>query len=239
MDARQLGHHISHKFDDELEALRSRVLEAGGLVESQLGAALDALMSRDAETAERVIVDDYKVNALEVSIDEESTRILARRQPLASDLRLVVSVIKTVTDLERMGDEAVRIARMAARLAVEGGDSRQRAELRHLGDHVRTMLRDALDAFARTDVALAGRVLEEDRRVDREYESITRELITYMMEDPRAIPRALEVMWAARALERIGDRACNICEYVIYFVKGRDVRHTSLDEVLSETRGGP
>lgn len=237
MDARKLGQHTSHRFDDDLEAIRQKLLSAGGLVENQLKNALSALADCDSELAQHVISDDEGVNDLEVEIDQLCTEVIARRQPMASDLRLLIAAIKIINDLERMGDEAVRIARMAARLAeVERKDGRQ-FEVRHMGEHVRSMLRDALDAFARVDLELAMKVLEEDRIVDKEYASLTRALITFMMEDPREIPRALEVQWSARALERIGDRACNIAEYVIYFARGKDVRHHSIEEMRSEVRG--
>ena len=225
--SRLLGQHISQGFDAELEGLRSKVLEVGGLVEVQLAAALKSLSTVDGELARRVIVDDYKVNALEVEIDEQCSQILARRQPVASDLRLIITVIKTITDLERMGDEAVRVARMAKHLSKSDPPEVKHSELRNLGQLVTSMVHNALDAFARTDLDLAMQVKVDDRRVDQEYETITRELITFMMENPRLIPRVLDVQWSARALERIGDRACNICEYVIYLVKGKDVRHTS------------
>jgi phosphate transport system protein len=197
---------------------------------------MKALLDGDGALAEDVIAKDVEINDLEKEIDEECTLLLARRQPVARDLRFVVSAIKIVTDLERMGDESVRIARMAIRLAERGDPGRQHQEVRHLGTHVRGMLRDALDALARMDLALALKVIEEDRAVDREYDSITRELITFMMEDPRFIPRALEVQWSARALERIGDRTCNIAECVFYFVKGNDVRHSSIEKLRSEAR---
>lgn len=233
MDARQLGQHTSQRFDDDLEAIRQKLLAAGGLVESQLKQALEALADADSEMAGRVISSDQGVNELELEVDQLCMEVIARRQPMASDLRLLIAAIKMINDLERMGDEAVRVARMAERLArTEKKDSRQ-FEVRHLGEHVRGMLRDALDAFARTDVELAMRVLEEDRLVDKEYASLTRALITFMMEDPREIPRMLEVQWSARALERIGDRACNIAEYVIYFASGTDVRHQSVEELRS------
>lgn len=238
MERPHINHHISRQFNTELEEVRTRVLEMGGLVEKQLADALAALTEGDSARGELVVTSDYQINALEVAIDEECSRILARRQPAASDLRFLVSVIKTITDLERMGDEAERVGRMAVALSGrEGATYNRQAEIRHLGNHVREMLHDALDAFARTDLELAAKVIGEDRRVDEEYESIIRQLITFMMEDPRSIPRALEVIWSARSLERIGDRACNICEYVIYFVKGRDVRHTSIEQIQREARG--
>ena len=237
MDARKLGQHTSHRFDDDLEAIRQKLLSAGGLVENQLKDALSALADCDSALAQQVISNDEGVNDLEVEIDQLCAEVIARRQPMASDLRLLIAAIKIINDLERMGDEAVRIARMAARLAeVERKDGRQ-FEVRHMGEHVRSMLRDALDAFARVDLELAMKVLEEDRVVDKEYASLTRALITFMMEDPREIPRALEVQWSARALERIGDRACNIAEYVIYFARGKDVRHHSIEEMRSEIGG--
>lgn len=234
MDARNLGHHIYHQFDEDLEALRTKVLRTGGLVERQLSDALRALEDQDSALAESVIARDQDINNMELEIDEDSALLLARRQPVASDLRLLISIIKTITDLERMGDEAVRIARMAVRHAQRSQPQRPPTGVRHLGAHVRGMLHDALDAFARFDVDKGVAVVAEDQNVDREYESITRELITFMMEDPRAIPHALDVLFSARALERIGDRSCNICEYVIYYVRGKDVRHVGLDTVKRE-----
>ncbi len=236
MENTKLGHHISQQFEEELQDIRTRVMTMGGLVEKQLSDALMALSDMNSELAEVVVTNDYKINALEVSIDEECTQILARRQPTASDLRLVIAVIKTITDLERIGDEAERVARMALHFAEAGGDRKMLVGILHLGELVRGMLHGALDAFARMDTEAAINVAREDPKADREYESILRELITYMMEDPRAIPNVVNIMWSARALERIGDRARNICEYVIYLVKGKDVRHTSLDKVESEAR---
>jgi phosphate transport system protein len=206
-------------------------------VEKQISQAIGALVNGDTTLAEAVATEDYKVNRMEVAIDEECSQIIARRQPAASDLRLVVAVIKTITDLERIGDEAEKIARMAVRLAAEERPKSNYIEIQALGNHVRQMVRDALDSFARLDVEAALRVAQEDRKVDQEYEGVMRQLITYMMEDPRTITRMLNVVWAARALERIGDHASNIGEYVIYLVKGKDVRHTSLEQIEREILG--
>ena len=236
MDKISIGQHISQQFNAELEDIRNRVMAMGGLVEQQLVAAVKAMTESDAELAEKTYNDDYKVNAMEVGIDEDCSRILARRQPTASDLRLIVAVIKTITDLERIGDQAKRVSRMAQRLAEDNPKSGTYVELQHLGDHVRQMLHDSLDSFARMDVDAALNVVREDLKVDKEYEALMRQLITFMMEDPRTITRVLDVMWAARALERIGDHARNICEYVIYFVKGKDVRHISLESMEEEVR---
>lgn len=236
MDTTELGQHISQQFDEELEDIRSKVMAMGGLVQQQLSDATKALSDIDAELAEVVVTTDYKVNAMEVSIDEECIQILARRQPAASDLRLVVAVIKTITDLERIGDEAERIGRMAMHFAETGGKSKMLAGILHLAERVEKMLHNALDAFARMDVDAAIRVAKEDLKADQDYESVLRELITYMMQDPRSIPNVVDIMWSARALERIGDRSQNISEYVIYLVKGKDVRHTSIDKVEEHAR---
>ncbi len=229
--------HISRQYNVELEEIRSRVLQMGGLVEQQIEQALSALVKGDTALGNTVIGDDTKVNQLEVTIDEECNQIIARRQPAASDLRLVVAVIKTITDLERIGDEAEKIARMAVRLAGEERPKNNYAEIQVLGSHVRQMVHDALDAFARVDIEAAVRVAREDQKVDQQYDAVMRQMITFMMEDPRTISRVLNVIWAARALERIGDHACNICEYIIYLVKGKDVRHTSLDQVERDILG--
>jgi len=230
--------HISHKFDQEMEDLRNKVLKMGGIVEEQIGGAIDALQSMDALGAEEIILRDHKVNALEVIIDEDCTQILARRQPAASDLRMVVAVIKTITDLERIGDEAEKIAKMALNLAgQDAGFNSRYAGIRHLGDHVKTMVHDVLDAYARQDVDTAIKVVRDDDKADDEYQNLMRLLMTFMMEDPRNISQVLDVMWAARALERIGDHAKNIGEYVIYLVKGKDVRHLDLDEIEKNILG--
>jgi phosphate transport system protein len=223
-------HHISQQFNIELRELRNQVLGMGGLVEEQLNNAIIALTTRDVGLAKRVYTNDYKVNALEVAIDEESTRILAIRQPTARDLRLVMAVIKTIPDLERIGDQAGRIAHMALQIQGET-QAKHFVAISHLGNHVRQMLHDALDAFARIDVETALQVIHEDLKVDQEYDNMSRQLLTYMMEDSRTIPIVLNIMWSARALERIAAHSRNICEYLIYFVKGKDVRHVSLEKV--------
>lgn len=231
-----IGQHISQQFNEELEDIRNHVMAMGGLVEQQLTDALVALVECNRELGEQVISNDHRVNGLEVNIDEECSRVLARRQPAAGDLRLIVAVIKTITDLERIGDQAERVGRMAVRLADAEMKQTHYVELQHIGNHVREMLHNALDAFARMDPVAALNVAREDIKVDNEYESIMRQLMTFMMEDPRTISRVLDVMWAARALERIGDHARNISEYVIYLVKGKDVRHVSLDQMEEEVR---
>jgi phosphate transport system protein len=228
--------HISRQYDHELLDIRKHVLALGGLVEEQIEAAIDAVAEGDVELARQVIANDCKVNSMEVSIDDECTQILALRQPTARDLRLVVGVIKTITDLERIGDEAKRIARHAITLTSHFPRKNQLTELEHLARHVRGLLRNSLDAFARMDVDAALKVVQDDKHVDREYESIMRQQITYMMEDPRAIPVCLDIMWSARSLERIGDRSCNICEYVIYYAKGKNIRHISIEQVERDLR---
>jgi phosphate transport system protein len=230
MENLNMGQHISRRYNEELEDVRNRVLAMGGLVEQQLSDAMTALETRDASISEQVVANDLQVNAMEVSLDEECNLILARRQPAASDLRLIVAVIKTITDLERIGDEAERIAKMAGDLVGEEQVGRLFTQIHHLGTRSRGMLRGALDAFAHLDTDKAVEVWSEDKILDREYEALLRELMTYMMEDPSSIPCVLKTVFAARAVERIGDRASNICEYVIYLVKGKDVRHTALDE---------
>ena len=235
MDTINNSQHISHKFDQEMESLRNQVLKMGGLVEQQIGGAIESLQSVNAIGAEEIILRDHKVNALEVAIDEACTQILARRQPAASDLRMVIAVIKTITDLERIGDEAEKIAKMALSLAEDDAAFNSRySGITHLGDHVQKMVHDVLDAYARQDVDAAIKVVRSDDKADEEYQNLIRLLITFMMEDPRRISEVLDVIWAARALERIGDHAKNIGEYVIYLVKGKDIRHLDLDEVEND-----
>lgn len=234
MEVEDLGQHISRRYNEDLEHVRNSVLNMGGLVEEQLGRALTALSDADSELGLQVARDDYQVNRLEVSIDEECSRILATRAPTAGDLRLIIAIIKTITDLERIGDEAEKIGSLAARLAgLERPRSNYR-ELRNLARLVKQMVRDALDAFARLDVEGALAVVKADEEVDDEYETIYRQSITFMMEDPRAISRVMDLTWTARALERIGDHAKNICEYVIFMVHGKDIRHTAMEAVEAE-----
>ena len=229
--------HISQQFEKELQDIRSLVLAMGGLIEQQVANAQKALLTADIELARSVIALDEEVNELEVKIDEECIQIIALRQPTASDLRLVAGILKTITDLERIGDESVSIARMAMNLSEKDRPKKNYRELQSMGNHVLGMLRDALDAFARVDAEQAMKVAHEDRDIDSEYESIIRQLITYMMEDPRTVTRAIDMMWSARSLERIGDHASNICEHVIYLVEGKDVRHLSLEKMEEVVQG--
>lgn len=234
MDSSHVTQHISRQFNEELENVRQRVLAMGGLVEEQIGAAMDALVNFDTEGAEAVIRRDEDVDQFELDIDEQCTRILAKRQPAAGDLRLIVAVLKTITDLERIGDEAEKIARMSLHIAELSDPSRPVKQhygaLNHLGLHVKNMLHLTLDAFARMDVDAAIRTAKAERQSDDEYNAISRQILTYMLENPRNISPGLDVMWSARALERIGDHARNICEYVVYMVEGKDVRHTNIDK---------
>ena len=236
MEKGDITHHISQQFNDELESVRNKVLTMGGMVEKAIGDALDALLTGDAALADSVATGDYKINSLEVEIDEECAHMIARRQPTAGDLRVIMMVVKTITDLERMGDEAEKIARVAASMVHEHQVNGSYSAIRHLGQHAREMLRAALDAYARMDVDAALAVAKLDAGVDREYESLMRQLITLMMEDPRCIRRVIDIMWAARALERVGDHAKNVCEYVVYMVLGKDVRHTTYEQMEEEVK---
>ncbi|MCB1701571.1 MAG: phosphate signaling complex protein PhoU [Pseudomonadales bacterium] len=226
-------HHISGQFNTELEELRNHMLEMGGKVEQQLASAIEALVAMDSGQAEIIIDRDHEVNQMEMSIDDQCASILARRQPAASDLRLVVAIIKVNTDLERIGDEAAKVARQAMRLSEAGNSASNFVEIRHIGTYVADMLRRSLDAFARLDVEAAVEVVKNDSIVDREYGSALRSLMTFMMEDPRAIGSIINEMWALRSLERIGDHASNIAEHVVYLVRGLDVRHGRLSKLDS------
>jgi phosphate transport system protein len=234
MDVDEFGQHISRSFNDDLEKVRNSVLSMGGLVERQFDQAIESLVNADSDLGLKVARDDYKVNKMEVAIDEECSRILATRAPAASDLRLVIAILKTITDLERIGDEAERIGQLAARLASEERPSTNYRELRNLARHVKEMLRGTLDAFARLDADSALEIVKADDIVDEEYEAINRQCITFMMEDPRTISRVLDSTWMARSMERIGDHAKNICEYVVFMVHGKDIRYTKLGKVEAE-----
>jgi phosphate transport system protein len=232
MEKAELGAHILSRYNEDLERLRSDVLQMGGLAESQLQQALQSLAEGNAGVASDVVRNEVRVNRYEVQIDDECNRILATRAPTASDLRLVVAMIKTITDLERVGDEAHKIAHISLRHA---GFDRSGGEgyrvVRHLGRVVLEQLHSALDVFARLDALAALAAVKRDRHVDEEFDAIQRQCITFMIEDPRTIRASIDLLWVARALERVGDHAKNICEYVIYMVGGRDVRHSSLQDV--------
>jgi phosphate transport system protein len=224
--AEGLSHHISSRFNADLEKVRADVLAMGGLVEQQLQRALTIVSRLQPELAPLVTNDEQRIDEMERSIDSECSRILATRSPTASDLRLLIVILKLITDLERMGDEAEKIAAIGARLAQQGRTVAKPQQLRNLGVLVLSMVRDSLDAFARLDSDSAEQVRRRDRDVDDEYEALQRQSITFMMEDPRSIRRMLDLMWLIRSLERVGDHAKNICEHVIFAAHGTDVRHT-------------
>ncbi|MFY0989015.1 phosphate signaling complex protein PhoU [Halomonas sp. C05BenzN] len=232
--------HISRQFNQELEELKTHLMAMGGLVEKQVQDAVSALLESDSALGQRVVDNDRAVNDMQIKIDEECTQVLARRQPTASDLRLVLAVIRAASDLERIGDEASKIARNAIDLIEAGNGSRGFVEVRMISEHVRRMVRDALTSFARFDTELALQLVHEDEEVDNEYRSAMRSLMTFMMEDARSISPILSLMWILRALERIGDHANNLAEYVVYLVKGLDIRHTDpedLDEQAITRKG--
>lgn len=228
--------HISQQFNNELEDLRQHFLTMGGVVEKQVSGAIQALLNSDGSLAEEVIEQDATVNKLDGLIDEECTRILAKRQPAASDLRLILSLSKSVSELERMGDEAKKIASLTLGLIEEGESPRGYVEIDRIGVMVSRMIADALDATARLDTKLAIKVAKKDRDVDLEYNTAIRSLVTYMMEDPRSITRVLSVIWVLRSLERIGDHARHLCQHLIYMVKGVDVRHIPAQEIQKEIK---
>jgi phosphate transport system protein len=223
--------HISRQFNQELDELKTHLMAMGGLVEKQVQDAVGALLDHDSELCQRVVDNDRAVNDMQIKIDEECTQVLARRQPTASDLRLVLAVIRAASDLERIGDEASKIARNAIDLIESDSGNRGFVEVRMISEHVRRMVRDALTSFARLDTELALKLVHEDDEVDNEYGSAMRSLMTFMMEDARSISPVLSVMWILRALERIGDHANNLAEYVVYLVKGLDIRHTDPEDL--------
>jgi phosphate transport system protein len=229
--------HIFKQYDAELEALRAKVLEMGALVESQIVDALEALISANPKLAKSVIKKDHMVNTLEVQVDEDCSHIIARRQPTAGDLRMVLMMIKTITDLERVGDEAAKIARYALKTTEADRLLTPRfVEIKAMANTARDMLHMALDAFARSDATKVIEIAHMDEEVDEQYQAAIRQLITFMLEDPRTISMSLEVLFIAKAVERIGDHAKNISEYVVYMVKGKDVRHINMEEMKETTK---
>jgi len=225
--------HISQQFNEELEQIRTELLAMGGLVERQVHQSIEALLTANVELADETLNTDIQTNAMELQIDERCTSIIARRQPAASDLRLILSISKAVVDLERMGDEAVRISKQTLELTKLGGSQHGFQEVRHIGNLVRTMVKDVLTAFARGDIEQAYKVAKNDKAVDQEYRSAMRTLVSLMMEDPRSISSCLNVIWVLRSLERIGDHSRNMAEHIIYLVSGTNVRHQSLKEMKS------
>ena len=227
-----MGEHTYKQFDTELESVRAKVLKMGGLVEEQISRAIEALVQDNMDLADEVEANDHAVNGLEVEIDEDCAQIIARRQPTASDLRMVMMIVKTITDLERIGDEASKIARMAKLIhAAERMTLPRFSEVKYMASMVLDMLRKALDGFARLDASKAAEIARQDDLVDEEFRLNLRHLITYMMEDPRTISVFIDILFVTKAIERMGDHAKNMSEYVVYMVKGKDVRHTSVEEI--------
>jgi phosphate transport system protein len=229
-----MSDHTSKQFDSELEAVRSSVLQMGGLVEEQINRAIEGLSTGDMALIATVTAADAQVNRMEVELDERCSHIIARRQPTAGDLRLIMTVVKTITDLERIGDEAEKIARMARLIHEAGRANMPHIDMTHIANAAIAMLRKALDSFARLDPITAAQVVRDDLELDDQYRAILRQLITFMMEDPRTISRSIEILFIVKALERIGDHAKNMCEYTVYMVKGRDVRHIGVDNLERE-----
>lgn len=223
--------HISRQFNQELEDLRKDVMTMGGLAEQMIADAVMALIEGESARAEQVIENDHQVNQMEKQIDQQCIQILARRQPTASDLRLVMAIIKTVNDIERVGDEAEQIAKMAIRLVSRDRPRGNYRELETMGTHVRAMIRDALNGFARMEPEVAISLKRQDQKVDSEYEAILRQYYSYLVEEPRNTSRILDSIWVARSLERIGDHAKNIGEYIVYMVEGKDIRRASVEEI--------
>jgi phosphate transport system protein len=238
MEPANLGQHIHHRYDKELESLRSRVVSMGGLAERQISDALTALRDHNTELAQYVIRTDHRINAQEVNIDEDCTYVLARRQPAAGDLRAVMAIIKTITDLERIGDESEKIAHITIRngAASAPGLDKNMEQIEDMGMMVRNALREALDAFVRMDVETAVEAARRDVEVDERYVNLLKALTAHIKEYPQDTEDYQSLIWVTRSLERIGDHAKNICEYVIYLVKGKDVRHTTIDELEQEAR---
>ncbi len=229
--------HIYTQYDTDLEAIRAKVLEMGGIVEEQLTDSVSSLMNADAKLADSVIKKDERVNSLESEIDEACSEIIAKRSPIASDLRNVLMMLRIITDLERIGDEASKIAKATQRIYEKDLMSKpQTKEIQSIYEKLQYMLRTALNSFARLDVTETVAVLESDKEVDGEYRAYMRQLLTYMLEDPRTISLSLELMFVAKSLERIGDHSKNVSQNVIYTVKGKDVRHSSINEIKAELK---
>ncbi|HUG22072.1 phosphate signaling complex protein PhoU [Piscinibacter sp.] len=231
--------HLSTQFDAELSGISTRVLEMGGLVESQVAQAIYALTNFSSETASQVLVQEETVNTMEMEIDRDLSSIIARRQPTARDLRLLIAISKTIANLERVGDEAARIARTVQRLVNSGVSSRMRlpvSDLVYESELAIKQLRKALDAFARLDTEKALEVLKQDDEIDQEFEGLMRKLITFMMEDPRTISSSIDLVFVAKAIERVGDHAKNLAEVIIYIVKGTDVRHNPVSTIETMVR---
>lgn len=226
--------HISQQFNNELEQLRQHFLTMGGVVENQVQDAVQALLDANSSLAEDVKKQDTTVNQLDGLIDEECRRILAKRQPAASDLRMILSISKAVSELERMGDEAKKIANLTLNLINEGESPRGYVEINRIGQMVSRMIHDSLDAYARLDLEAAVKVAKQDRAVDQEYNTAMRSLVTYMMEDPRSISRVMNVIWVLRSLERIGDHARSSCQHLIFMIKGIDVRHVNVNDLSAD-----
>ena len=231
MDTLNINRHISGQFNSELESVRNQVMQMGGLIEQQLTDALAAMADDNIDLARQVIIKDKEVNQFESNVDQECSQIIAKRQPAASDLRLILTIMKSITELERVGDGVAEIARMV--MENHGKDVPSLIGLDNMGQIVLKMLHNSLDAFTRLDLKAAIMIHNEDKKVNRQYESIVRELMTFMMEDPRSIPFILKVLAAARSIERIGDRCQNLCEHIVYLVKGVDVRHATMEEINS------
>jgi phosphate transport system protein len=232
-----VNEHTSTQYDAELESVRDSALLMGELAANQVRLAIDALSGGDMTHIDRIIADDHRINALEVAIDESCTRIIARRQPTAVDLRMVIMTIKTITDLERIGDEAKKIAIAAKSLSLKKNLTLPRFDkIKHVADLTLDMLHRSLDAFAKLDVSVVARIVRQDEQVDEEFRTVMRYLATFMLEDPRTISSVLEILFVAKSIERIGDHAKNMSEYVVYMVRGLDVRHTTAEEIEREIR---
>ena len=231
-----MNEHTSKKFDSELEGIRTRVLQMGGMVELQIVKAMEGLSNGDLLLIDQVIENDNRVNLLEIELDEACNQVIAKRHPTAVDLRMVSTVQKTITDLERIGDEAKKIAKTAKLHHNTPSPFTPPIRLNHIADAVVDMLRTALDSYARLDTVSAAQVVRQDKEVDAEFKGIMRQLITYMMEDPRTISQAIELMFVAKSVERIGDHAKNVAEFIIYIVKGTDVRHTAIEQIESAVK---